>query len=289
MAKSKERPARKKAKGEKKPKQKAKKKPKQAELADRHALYQETVQSPEADCEFIERVYEDLRGKKPRVLREDFCGTALMCCAWVGEKGKRRAIGIDLDGPTLDWGREHNLAELPASARQRISLHQADVLDGVGDPADVTCAMNFSYCVFKSREQLLRYFQVARDNLAPDGVFVTELYGGTEAVVEIEDRRKYKGFEYRWEQAKYNPITHETLCHIHFRFRDGSRIDRAFTYDWRLWTIPEIRELLAEAGFASSQVYWEQVDDDGDGTGEFEPTDAEENQESWLVYIVAAK
>jgi SAM-dependent methyltransferase len=277
------------AKDKKKKKKKKPKGPTKAELADRHALYQSTVQSPEADCEFFETVYKDLRGKAPLVLREDFCGTANISCVWVESGKKRRAIGVDLDGPTLDWGREHNLSRLGKKTRERVELHQADVLDGPGDAADITCAMNFSYCVFKTRDTLLRYFQVAQGKLADDGIFVCELYGGTEAIVEITDEREYDEFDYEWEQAKYNPITAVTLCHIHFRFDDGSRLDNAFTYDWRLWTIPELRELLTEAGFSEVMVYWEGVDDDGEGTGEFLPTEEEENQESWLVYIVAAK
>jgi hypothetical protein len=76
---------------------------------------------------------------------------------------------------------------------------------------------------------------------------------------------------------------------IHFDFRDGSRLERAFTYDWRLWTIPELRELLAEAGFREVQVWWETVDEDGDGTGDYEQVEHAENQEAWLVYLVAAK
>lgn len=275
-------------KGKKKKKKKAKG-PTKAELADRHALYQATVQGPEADCEFLERVYKEKRGKKPLVLREDFCGTANISCVWVDGGKKRRAIGVDLDGPTLEWGRQHNLSKLGKAARARVELHEADVLDGVGDPADITCAMNFSYCVFKTREELRRYFQVAHDKLAKDGIFVCELYGGTEAIVEITDEREYDDFDYEWEQAKYNPITAETLCHIHFRFDDGSRLERAFTYDWRLWTLPEVQELLREVGFDDVTVYWEGVDEDGDGSGEFLPTEEEENQESWLAYIVAAR
>ena len=51
--------------------------------------------------------------------------------------------------------------------------------------------------------------------------------------------------------------------HIHFEFTNGSRLKRAFTYEWRLWTLPEIRELLGEAGFSRSTVYWEDRDADG--------------------------
>jgi hypothetical protein len=266
------------------------KKPKLAETADRHALYQASVQIPQGDIDFFEMVYARWNGKRrPLVLREDFCGTAFLASTWVAGHAKRRAIGIDLDEPTLAWGRAHNLAKLSAAAKKRITLHQANVLDGVGEKADITCALNFSYFVFKTRDLLRQYFTAVRAKLNPGGLFIGELYGGTEAIVEIVDEHDYDGFTYVWDQAKYNPITHDTLCHIHFKFPDRSRLERAFTYDWRLWTIPEVREVLAEAGFSNVQVWWEGVDEDGDGNGEFAPTECEENQESWLVYVVAQK
>lgn len=270
-------------------------KPRIADLADSHALYQASVQVPEADIEFFEKAFRRMRRRDPQVMREDFCGTAFLSCEWARSGPKRRAIGIDLDGPTLAWGREHNLAPLPAAARKRVELIQGNVLDGLGPRADLTCALNFSYCVFKTRDLLRRYFEVVRDNLVDDGVFITEIYGGTEAIIEIEDEREIEfdapvgNFTYRWQQAEYNPITHDTLCHIHFEFRDGSKREKAFTYDWRLWTVPELRELLLEAGFRKVEVWWEGVDEDGEGSGEFAPTEREENQESWLVYLVAGK
>ena len=279
-----------KAKPEKAKGKKAKeKKPTRAERADRHELYQKAVQAPEADVEFFEKTFRRIRGRRPMSLREDFCGTALFSCMWVQSDRERTAIGIDLDGPTLEWGRQHNLAELEDKQRERVQLVQANVLDGAGARTDIVCAMNFSYNVFKTREELRKYFAVVYDRLEDDGVLFTELFGGLEAVVAIEEKRKCSGFTYVWEQASYNPITHEMLCHIHFTFPDRSKIERAFSYEWRLWTLPEVRELLREVGFRDVQVYWEEVDADGEGTGNFHPTEYEENQESWLVYIVAAK
>lgn len=268
---------------------KKRKGPTKADRSDRHDLYQKAVQFPSADVEAFEKIYEEFRGRSPKVLREDFCGTAYLSCTWVQSADDRRAVGVDLDGPTLDWGREHNLSKLTEEQRARVDLHQANVLDGPGDKADIACAMNFSYCVFKKRPQLRRYFEVVRDGLADDGIFVAELYGGYEAVTEDEELRECEGFNYRWRQVKYNPITHETLCHITFEFKDGSKIKNAFTYDWRLWTIAELRDLLEEVGFSEVAVYWDQVDEDGDGTGEYERTEEEENQESWLVYVVGIK
>jgi hypothetical protein len=279
-----------KKKGKSKKKVEAKKKkPTLADRADRHVLYQRAVQSPEADAEFFARVYAERNGRPAKRLREDFCGTALLSCTWVQSSKQRSAVGIDLHGPTLDWGRQHNVSQLDHAQQARLELVQGDVLEGGGGLADVTCAMNFSYCVFKSRELLRRYFAVVHAGLNPGGVFVTELYGGTEAIVPVTDERECKGFTYVWEQESYDPITADTVCHIHFRFKDKSRIRRAFTYEWRLWTLPELRELLLEVGFSSVDVYWEEVDEDGDGTGEYHRTEHEENQESWLVYVVAAK
>ena len=56
-----------------------------------------------------------------------------------------------------------------------------------------------------------------------------------------------------------------------------------------MWSIPEIRELLEEAGFKSSVVYWEGTDKDGDGDGEFYQVTEGEECESWIAYIVGVK
>ena len=42
-------------------------------------------------------------------------------------------------------------------------------------------------------------------------------------------------------------------------------------------------------GFRETMVYWEAVDENGDGTGEYRRTEVEENQEGWLVYVVGVK
>jgi hypothetical protein len=89
---------------------------------------------------------------------------------------------------------------------------------------------------------------------------------------EQQERRRQKGFTYVWDQVSYNPITGAKVCHIHFEFKDGTRMNKAFTYEWRLWTLPEITELLTEAGFKNVTVYWEGDDGDGGGSGIFRPS-----------------
>src|SRR5690606_33076657 len=100
------------------------------------------------------------------------------------------------------------------------------------------------------------------------------VYGGQEAIdVMTEDREvDDEDFTYVWEQEKFNPISHDTVCHIHFEFPDGSRLERAFSYEWRLWTLPELRELLAEAGFSAVHVFWEEFEDADDDDEYLEST-----------------
>ncbi|MEJ2107260.1 MAG: class I SAM-dependent methyltransferase [Acidiferrobacteraceae bacterium] len=269
-----------------------------AQSADIHDLYQQSVQAPEADIEFFTETYEQLRGKKPLTMREDFCGTALLSVEWCQSDPERLAFGIDLSEETLDWGREHNIIPAGESVAQRITLRHGNVLDPVEEKVDITCALNFSYCIFKTRDLLRQYFENARAGLAPDGILVLDLFGGTETIDILEEERDVDDadFTYVWDQDRYNPITNEILCYIHFNFPDGSKLERAFTYDWRLWTIPEVREILTEAGFSKVHVYWEEFeesddedDDELEGTGRYQDVEEVENQESWVIYIVAER
>ncbi len=260
-----------------------------AATADKHHLYERAVQNPEAEIEFIDRTFRKLRGRTPAVLREDFCGTAFMACTWVRGRRTNQSIGVDLDRPTLQWAIANNLSWLNDEERTRVELICDDVMKVRAAPADIIAAFNFSYFIFKSRATLLDYFKAARRGLKEDGLFYLDCYGGYEAQDVMEEPRKCAGFTYVWDQAHFNPITSETLCHIHFRFPDGTKMNRAFSYDWRLWSIAEIRELLAEAGFTRSTVYWEGSDEDGEGNGIFRPSTKGEVCAGWVSYLIAEK
>jgi cyclopropane fatty-acyl-phospholipid synthase-like methyltransferase len=189
---------------------------------------------------------------------------------------------------------EHNIT--PAGMSDRIRLIERNVLDEPDEKVDLTCALNFSYCCFKTREELRSYFENARKGLKEDGILVLDLLGGTETMDELEEDREGdddENYTYIWDQAKFNPINHHMTCHIHFEFDDDSRLDKAFTYEWRLWMIPEVTELLKEAGYSKVRVYWEEfVEDEDDdeemeGTGIYHDVTEAEQQESWVNYIVA--
>ncbi len=178
-------------------------------------------------------------------LREDFCGTASLACEWVRTGPRRHAIGVDLDADVLDWGRRNRVARLPETARARVKLLNDDVRSVSTDPVDIVGAFNFSYFCFKTRDEMRGYFARVHGALNADGLFFLDAFGGPEASDFTKEKTKIDGFTYVWEQAEFEPVTSRILCHIHFKFPDGSKIKRAFTYDWRLWTLPELRELLA--------------------------------------------
>lgn len=257
--------------------------------ADKYTLYQRAVQEPEHEVAFFDRVYRSIFGRTPTLLREDFCGTFAICCEWAQKRG-RSAIGVDLDPEPLAWGRKHNLAKLSEAAQQRVKIYEQDVRKVNGVKAEVLSAQNFSFWIFQTRKELMAYFKAAHRNLADDGILVMDMMGGPECMEEDRtDERQFSDFTYVWEQARYNPITHSGRWNIHFDFHDGTRLTQAFTYNWRFWSIPEVRELLEEAGFSQSFVYWEGEGKDGEGDGVWRKTSHAASDPAWIAYIVATK
>ena len=263
--------------------------PTMADLADRHELYEESVQNVEEECEFVATNFQKLRGRPARSFREDFCGTASACCEWVRNGADRTAIGVDLDAEVLGWGLENRVGRLSAAPKARVQLIEENVLSVQTGKVDVVGAFNFSYFIFQQRELMKDYFRSVYDSLEDDGVFFLDAFGGYEAFEEMKEKTKYDEFTYVWEQATYYPISGEMTCYIHFKFPDGSKMKRAFEYTWRLWTLPEIVEMLSETGFRNPTVYWEGTDKDGDGDGVFKPDERGEADAGWIVYIIAEK
>lgn len=260
--------------------------------ADRHDLYQRSVQEPEADVAFMRESFQKEFGRDPKTMREDFCGTGFLSCTWVEAENDFQAFGVDLDPDPLQWGEVTNVAKLTEEQKKRVELIEGDALDIMPRKADVLCALNFSWWIFKTRKTLLEYFRAVYENIGEEGLFVLDIYGGPELTQLVEEEQEKDGFNYVWDQDYSDGITNELLTHIHFRFPDGSEMERAFSYDWRWWSIPETREALVDAGFKRAEVYWEGDDEDEDseeGNGEFTLEETAANSEAWIAYIVAVK
>lgn len=262
-----------------------------ANKADKYVLYQRAVQSAQQDVEFLRDTYKTLRGKQPKHFREDFCGTCLMSAKWVQFGDDYTVESYDIDPEPLQWGYKNNILPIGDPAK-RVAQYQEDARNPSRQSPDVRCAQNFSYWIFKKRSEMLDYFTRVYHDLAPDGIFVVDLHGGPESIQELEEETEMddESFTYVWDQDSINPITGEARLHIHFRFPDGTEMTNAFTYDWRLWSLPELKEILEDAGFSTVDCYWEGTDDDGEsGNGEFTKSLVGEACLSYVAYLVSQK
>jgi len=260
-----------------------------AKTADVNDLYERSVQCPESEVDLILQAWSELRGREPRHIREDFCGTSAVAREWVTRSTTSTVLGVDLDGETLGWAKNKINKELTEQQASRITLVQENVMNVMEGGIDCVLAMNFSYYGLKERETLLRYFKSVYDSLVDDGLFLLDAYGGSDSFVEMDEERDLDGFTYIWDQSLVNPITGDVVNYIHFEFPDGSKIKKAFTYEWRFWTLPEIQDALLEAGFSRVVVYWEGTDEDGDGDGKWSIDTRGEACAGWVAYIAAVK
>jgi hypothetical protein len=262
-------------------------------IFDKYFYYVHSVQSADHDASLLWKMMRNLwTGPLPKqpCMQEDFCGTAALCYEWVKLGQNHRAVGIDLDSDALAWGAEHIAKESNYKSLDRIELIHGDVLSDHKKKPHMICALNFSYFFMKDRTTLKKYFQSCKKTLSRNGLLVLDAFGGPDYQLPHSDRRRNSEmkFTYWWDVEKFDAISHEIKCHIHFK-RDGEALRKnVFSYDWRLWTIPEITDLLKEAGFKSIEYWAEGLDKHGDGNGVFKPIRSERECQTWVIYIVAS-
>ena len=128
---------------------------------DIHKMYQESVQCVEAEIDFVEATYKQIRGNEARFLREDFSGTGQTAGQWVDRNPANRAWAVDLDDEVLAWGRENVLPKLKNA--NNLTYQKADVRDSGIKNMDIVLAMNFSYFLFMERTTMIAYFKSVKD------------------------------------------------------------------------------------------------------------------------------
>ena len=265
---------------------------------DRHAFYEVAVQGVDWDLDFIARCFTRRNGRAPVTFREDFCSTAALATAWAQRADENRAWAVDLDPEPLAWARAHRLPYVHEAAK-RVTLVRADVRKAQKPRVDVACALNFSWWVFHQRADLLAYLRAAHAGLNAGGVLVLNAFGGVRAERPLTERtrkRESNGpdgtivprFTYVWDQSSFNAVNRRLLAYIHFDFPDAPRMARAFVYDWRMWTLPELREAALEAGFREFDVYSEGWDAKRKThTGTLHKRAKLDNDDCWIAYCAA--
>ncbi len=260
-----------------------------AATADRFELYEGSVYDPDADHDFLVKTFKSYRKRRPLKLREDFAGTSKLSALWVANHGLTKAWAVDLDPDPLHWGFEHHIEPLGDDSKRIVQLEE-NVLDVKTPKVEIITAFNFSYWIFEERALMLKYFKKVHADLEKDGRFVGDLMGGPGVQQPCEEDREEDGdFTYVWEQEAMDAITNHIDCHIHFEFEDGTKMKKAFTYNWRVWSLAELRDIMIDAGFKSVDAFWEGADKHGDGDGVFKKASSAENEDTWIAYLVAWK
>ncbi|CAN1171430.1 hypothetical protein LINPERPRIM_LOCUS7963 [Linum perenne] len=164
---------------------------------------------------------------------------------------------------------------------------------------DIVCAFNFSCCCLHKRVELVLYFKNVLDCLSrKGGIFVMDLYGGTSSEQKLRLQRRFPNFTYMWEQDEFDIVSRKTRISLHFHLlKQQRKLRHAFSYSWRLWSLPEIKDCLEEAGFQSVHFWLRKMPDveesrstEGFGAGrdiKYEEVQKFEQEDSWNAYIVA--
>lgn len=221
---------------------------------DRHDLYERCVQRPHELVPFLSA----LHGRSPRVLREDFAGTAAVSRVWATLSEEHRAEAVDIDDSVLGC----------AASSPRVELISCDVRTDHVHEASVDCVFvgNFSIGEIATRADLVAYLRDSRRRLKGGGLFVCDTYGGRTAFetgILVRRHAQTDGsiLHHAWEQRSADPLTARVVNALHFRIeRDGeivAELRDAFVYEWRLWSVPELVDALHEAGFIGTSVHTE--------------------------------
>ncbi len=274
-------------------------------------LYRLAVQHPQAEAAFLTRLCSHYRHDLPATrLKEDFAGTGALAAAWVALHEDHRALAVEAHGPTVRWAQRQAQCELGARTTD-LHVLQADVLQVTSPRVDIVAALNFSTFIYHERAALRSYFQAAHRSLRPGGLLVVDGYGGPGAwrlgrqtrritlkgATTRESKRVPAWFDYVWEQRTCDAVTGRVDCHIHFHLppaKGGRWMRSAFRYDWRLWSLPELTEIMIEAGFRRAEVWCDRLIAKGDqaglrSDGIYRPVRKMEAREDWIAYVVGVR
>jgi SAM-dependent methyltransferase len=222
---------------------------------NRFDLYERCTQSP-AD---MAHVLGAIHGGSPRRLCEDFSGTAATSLAWLKGGANRIATAIDLDPEALTHHR---------AARGMTKLLRDVRAAPLTPKHDIIFVGNFSIGELHGRDDLNSYIARCFRRLASGGALIIELYDGPGAWKVGTQRRtiplsKSTKVIYTWRQCRADRKTRRVENEIDFVVQSGRRVttfDRAFRYDWRLWSHTTLANIMRSVGFDHTAVFPPRID-----------------------------
>ena len=254
---------------------------------DKYLYYKKSVQSPTEDIHFFQKTFKSFFKKPAYTFREDFCGTFYLAYHWIQQHSKNKAIAIDADKEPIDYGNKHHLSKLETKQQKRLKVLNKNVLDKNLPKAEIITVSNFSYYALKERALMLKYFKNVHKALSKKGLFIIDVLGGPDCEEISEEETQHKNFSYYWDQDCFDPLKRTGQFYIHFKRKGEKKREKVFSYDWRLWSLPELKDILKDAGFSKVHVYWEGTDKKGEGNGLFKPETTGEICDTWIAYLVS--
>lgn len=217
-------------------------------------LYEHCTQSPTD----MARILDAIHGGQPRRLCEDFSGTAATARAWITLAPDRSATAIDLDPHALNHRPTRGVRTLLRDVQSAPLTPKHDIIF-VG---------NFSIGELHDPDELSNYISRCAKRLSSSGVLVIELYDGPSAWKTGTQQRTIKlprstTVTYTWRQVEAKKSTRRVVNEIDFIVKTpkrSRRFDRAFRYDWRLWSHLTLSRIMRESGFKHTALFPPRID-----------------------------
>lgn len=257
----------------------------------KHELYETTVQSGRKLVEFFRKEYKLIFLKLPHTFREDFCGTGKLCSEWCKLNFENRAVGLDIDQPTLDYGIKFN------KNFDSMELLNHNVLEPYNQETfDIICSLNYSHYILHKRKDLVKYFNNVYSGLNKNGIYILDFFGGS----HIYETKAFTSFKrkdyYQMFGEQVNILNNVTKCSLRFKIGNKKKFEPLFHYDFRVYTILELREALEEVGFNKFKVYVKEcTEEESDDYHEYEEIDIdgeyfveEERYNGFIIAITTA-
>lgn len=210
------------------------------------AIYHDVVNYKE-DCDYLESLFDRVMRRRPRAILDLGCGTGNHAIE-LARRGYE-VVGVDISRPQL------------AVAREKVRGKRLSVTFVQGDMARLALRRQFdaAICMFGGYGHLLSgrdarsHLASVRDQLATDGVYVFE-YWHEPAAYDIHlsyIHRPGPTEIIRLDESRTDRRRHLLTMTFRFFILRGNRVVDRFeeVLAARLYTIPEMRRLIAATGF----------------------------------------
>ena len=238
--------------------------------------------------EFVDNRFKALRGRRARLLREDFCGTANVSCEVGFRPPRQRAPSVSISTARCCSGQRSIIccsSHASPAAADRPTLRKRAIKTYTDQPTSF--GNEFRYLAVQGAQGVERYFRRVRGFAGrgrhPVSRRLWRLRLFQREIVE-EQEIEEGGFTYVWGAGEVRACQRQPDLPIHFDFPDGSRLERAFSYDCACG-LPEIRELVGGSRLPQICVYWQGWDERQEADGDFKPVSEGEADAGGSSYL----